>query len=104
MIRRRLVAPMLAAMLLGGCVVPPSSAVLPNPYPPPPPRLAEVRPKAPDSDDVLIWRPGSWEWVGTGYVWQPGDYEVLGNHSNEYFPGHWAFENGSWNWVRSHWL
>jgi hypothetical protein len=104
--RARVSAVVLGLLLsLAACVPPPTVvAPGPNPYPPPPPPQAEVRTLPPVSEAQLVWRMGTWEWVGNGYAWQPGEWEPLGSHSNEYLPGHWAVVNGVWTWERGHWL
>ncbi len=75
-----------------------------NPNPPVPPRREEAVPKPPPSEDLLVWRPGDWEWDGNGYVWRPGEYVKLGSHSNQFMMGHWAVINGTWSWEPGHWL
>jgi hypothetical protein len=53
----------------------------------------------------LIWRPGHWDWNGSGYVWIPGDYEPLEGHGNMYLPGYWAqTPGGGWAWQPAHWM
>ena len=96
---------LLATLLaLGACVPEQTTGPGPNPNPPVPPPQAETRPLPPVSEQQMIWRPGDWEWVGTGYVWQPGDWELLANHSNEFLPGHWEWQGTAWVWVRGHWM
>ncbi len=96
------------AVALPACDTPPEKPVVtgpgPNPYPPVPPPQAETRPLPPVSEDQQVWRMGQWEWVGSGYVWREGEWEKLGNHTNQYLPGHWTTQNGAWVWERGHWL
>jgi hypothetical protein len=101
--------PLLAVALgLAGCVgvsmTSSSPAATGNPYPAVPPPQAEQQPKPPVSEDLLVWQMGEWEWVGNGYVWQPGEWVKLGSHSNQFLPAHWELVNGTWTWVRGHWL
>ena len=86
------------ALLLGGC----ATQSLPFPLPPPP--QAENLPTPPISAAPLIWRPGDWQWTGSGYAWQPGNYEPTGGHSAQWLPGHWEGSNGQYAWVPGHWL
>ena len=93
-------------LALAACEPPKPAAPVPgaNPNPPVPPPQAETMPKPPVSEQQLVWRPGEWEWVGSGYVWQSGDWEPIAGHSNEFLPGHWTQDSGTWGWVRGHWL
>jgi hypothetical protein len=103
----RLPIVLLACLLpLAACTAypPPAIGPGPNPYPPPPPPNAETVPLSPVSETPLVWRIGEWEWVGSGYAWQPGQWEPIGTHSNEFMPGHWSADNGTWTWVRGHWM
>ncbi len=76
----------------------------PLPFPPVPPPQAETRPIPPVSGQALIWRPGDWQWTGSGYAWQPGAYEPITTHSNTWLPGHWEGTSGQYAWVPGHWL
>jgi hypothetical protein len=96
-----------AIVALVACEPPPVPATIgpgANPNPPVPPPQQEARPLPPVSEEPLVWRIGAWEWVGTGYVWRPGEWEPLGTHSNQYLPGHWTVQDGTWAWERGHWL
>lgn len=97
----RLAVPALLATLgLGACVTAPA----PYPFPPVPAPIAETVPLPPVSADPLIWRPGSWDWTGTGYAWSPGRYERRGTHSNQWLPGAWQQTPNGYAWVPGHWL
>ncbi len=74
------------------------------PFPPVPPPQAETRPIPPVAAQPLIWRPGDWQWIGSGYAWQPGGYELAGAHSANWLPGHWEGAGGRYAWVPGHWL
>lgn len=75
------------------------------PFPPVPPPQVETRPIPPVSNQALLWRPGDWQWTGSGYTWQPGAYEPAAGHgSNNWLPGHWEGTNGQYAWVPGHWL
>ena len=81
-----------------------AACTAPQTVPPVPPLQAEIVPRPPVSDVVLIWRPGDWEWTGGGYVWRPGAYEPAGAHSNKWLPGHWEGTGTSYSWMPGHWL
>ena len=98
MIRLAVTTTLLGALLLAGC----ATQSLPFPLPPPP--RAELVPTPPVSATPLLWRPGDWQWTGSGYAWQPGSYEPTGGHSAEWLPGHWEGSNGQYAWVPGHWL
>ena len=88
----------LITVLLAGC------AKQSLPFPLPPPRPADFAPTPPISAVPLIWRPGDWQWTGSGYSWQPGAYEPAGGHSTQWLPGHWEGNNGQYVWVPGNWL
>ena len=96
-----------APLAVGACYrpdAPPPATASAIPYPPVPAPRPEERPLPPVSEDQLVWRMGQWEWVGTGYVWRGGEWEKLGDHTNQYMPGHWTPQGGAWVWERGHWL
>jgi len=87
---------LLAALGLAAC------ATSAPPYPPLPPLQAETRPMPPVSDQAVVWRPGDWQWTGSGYAWQPGRYEAAAGHGTNWLPGHWEGLPGVW--VPGHWV
>ncbi len=95
----RTIPPLVLALALAGCVPAQQYAV-----PPVPPPQVEVMPRPPIADTALIWRPGDWEWTGSGYAWRPGAYEPAGGHSSNWLPGHWEGAGSSYAWVPGHWL
>jgi len=100
----RLALPALVALGLAACVEPPRPMVGANPNPPPPAVRTEVIPKPPVSEAPLIWRPGHWDWAGTGYTWQEGQWIERAGHGTEWQDGYWTRQNGTWSWVPAHWL
>ncbi len=87
------------ALALAACV-PVQQAVAPSiPVAP-----VEIVPRPPVSSVTLVWRPGDWEWTGSGYAWRAGAYEPLDSHGSIWLPGHWEGANGAYAWVRGHWL
>ena len=91
-------------LALASCVAPPPPPSHAGPPPVPPPQ-PEAMGKPPVTTTPLIWRPGHWDWSGSGYVWAPGDFEPSGGHSNMYMPGYWAQSpNGGWAWQPAHWM
>ena len=96
--------PVLAASALTIALGLAACAVDTLPFPPVPPPQAEARPIPPISRQALVWRPGDWQWTGSGYAWQPGSYEPADGHSNNWLPGHWEGASGQYAWVPGHWL
>lgn len=84
------------------------------PYPPVPAPQAETIPTPPVSDQTLVWRPGDWEWNGSGYSWQPGAYVPSNGRAESWVPGHWqagsstyvngVYGAGNYSWVPGHWM
>lgn len=74
------------------------------PFPPVPPPQAETRPLPPISAQALVWRPGDWQWTGSGYTWQPGTYESAAGHGSNWLPGHWEGAGGQYAWVPGRWM
>jgi hypothetical protein len=91
-----------AGLLLTSCVAVDEHAY--NPHPPPPPLLAETIPKPPVTEQLLIWRPGHWDWNGSGYIWSPGQYVPREGHGSLWLEGHWQRSGASDVWVPAHWL
>ena len=100
MVRARAVA-LLAALGLAACA---HTMVGENPTPPPPPPRVERMPKPPISGEPMSWRPGHWEWTGTGYSWQQGEWVSRAGHSDQWLNGHWESQAGTWTWVPGHWM
>lgn len=96
---------LLMALAVAGCVQPPPvNTVSGNPNPPAPPVQSEVIPKPPVSEEPLIWQPGHWDWLGTGYSWRPGEWIKRAGHGTEWQDGYWTNESGRWEWRPAHWL
>jgi hypothetical protein len=101
MIRARAVA-WFVALGLAACETTPYGA---NPNPPPPPPRAEVMPKPPITEEPMSWRPGHWEWTGTGYSWQQGEWVPSAGHSDHWLNGHWQQnKDGTWSWAPGRWM
>jgi len=89
-------AALFGLVLLTGCAdTGPPSAV--------PPLQPEAIPKPPVSGEVLNWRPGHWNWTGSGYTWTPGQYVQAAGHGPNWMPGHWTRYGAGWTWIPAHW-
>lgn len=55
----------------------------------PPPPLNEDVPAPPASRVTQSWRPGYYDWNGSGYDWHPGEWIPLAGHSTEWQDGYW---------------
>ncbi len=100
-------AALLLALGAASCAQPsPASIATANPYPPPPPVRSEVIPKPPVSEAPLIWQPGHWDWVGSGYSWREGEWVQRAGHGTEWQDGYWSNQNptGTWTWLPAHWI
>lgn len=86
------------ASLLAACTQPVS------PPPPVPLPQVETMPLPPISPVELVWRPGSWNWDGSGYRWTPGDYEPRTARTNLWRMGYWAQTPGGWVWQPPGWV
>ena len=84
--------------LLGAC------APLPPDHPPVPPSRAEQVPVPPRSNVTLIWRPGHYDWNGSGYTWIPGEWIDRAGRSSLWQDGYWRQVSGRSVWVPAHWL
>jgi hypothetical protein len=95
---------LLGLLSLAGCAVRAPAQFGANPYPPPPPLREEVIPRPPVTEELLVWQPGHWDWVGSGYTWREGRYVPLAGHGTEFLFGHWSNQSGAWIWMPAHWL
>ncbi len=88
---------------LAGCAGPavPNGA---NPYPPVPAAIADVVPQPPVSQDPLVWRPGHWDWTGSGYAWSNGQWVPAAGHGANWMDGYWTNARGDWTWTPGRWL
>lgn len=87
-----------ACLMLGqGCTVPYAD------HPPVPPALAEDVPAPPRSPITLIWRPGHYDWTGTGYVWVGGEWVDRAGHGSLWQDGYWRRSGPNPVWVPAHW-
>lgn len=86
-------------LLLGGCAVPHGQN-----HPPVPPVLAEDVPAPPRSQVALIWRPGHYDWTGTGYQWRPGAWIDRAGHGSLWQDGYWKRSGYDAVWVPAHWI
>ena len=93
-----------AAALLSGCAGPATTQPAAPPYPPVPPPRTETIPNPPVTATPLLWQPGSWDWIGSGYVWNPGRYVPRDGHSNLFMPGYWRQTPSGYVWQPAHWL
>lgn len=89
----------LILLALAGC-----ARIVDQPAPAVPPLRAETIPLRPATGGPLIWRPGDWQWTGSGYAWTPGAYEPRGTHSDMWLPGHWEGTTGAYRWVPGRWM
>jgi hypothetical protein len=56
------------------------------------------------SSVLLIWRPGHYDWNGTGYVWVGGQWVERAGHETLWQDGYWQRQGVSYVWVPAHWL
>ena len=97
--------PALMTLTLASCMLPPPvNTVSGNPNPPPPAVLAEEISKPPVSEELLIWQPGHWDWLGSGYSWRQGEWIKRVGHGTEWQDGYWNNASGHWEWQPAHWL
>ncbi len=54
--------------------------------------------------EALMWQPGHWDWVGTGYTWREGQWVKRAGHGTEWQDGYWSNRNGTWTWLPAHWM
>ena len=102
--RTRWMIAALAALMLAGCVAP-ARVQFANPYPAPPPPRAEIVPKAPVTEDQVIWQPGHWDWLGNGYEWRAGRWVKAAGHGSAWLQGYWSNSStGTWLWIPAHWV
>lgn len=88
----------LAITLVSACTQPLS------PPPPVPPPQAESMPLPPISATELVWRPGHWNWDGTGYRWIPGQYEPRTSQTVMWRSGYWQQTPNGWAWQPPGWM
>lgn len=89
-------------LALTGCSVQQDVSACPKP----PARKAEVIPKPPISEQVMLWQPGHWDYSGGNYAWAPGQWIPRGNRSGQWFDGYWTRDAAPspCHWVPAHWL
>ena len=90
--------PVLFILALQGC-----TAYVPG-HPPVPPVMSEDVPAPPPSRVALIWRPGHYDWTGTGYVWVSGDWVGRAGHGTLWQDGYWRRTGNSEAWLPAHWI
>ena len=73
-------------------------------HPPVPPNFTEQVPAPPDSQSVLIWRPGHFDWDGRAYAWVRGEWVERGQTSGLWQDGYWRETGRGSVWVPAHWL
>jgi hypothetical protein len=99
--RRPEINPLILAAILtltaAGC----AARVTPPPVPPP---VAETVPKPPVSGQAQVWRPGYYDWNGSGYVWTPGVWVPAQGAGRTWIYGAWVIgPNGGYVWQPAHW-
>ena len=97
MTHRHWPAALFGLILLAGCTDTGGPASVP-------PLRPETIPKPPVSGEVLNWRPGHWNWTGSGYVWTPGQYVPAAGHGPNWLPGHWTQSGSGWTWNPARWV
>ena len=95
---RLLAVALLCTLALQGCG---ASAPV---HPPVPPVLAEDVPAPPDPRVALIWRPGHYDWTGTGYAWVRGEWIERAGHGTLWQDGYWQRTGSTEVWVPAHWI
>lgn len=101
MIRKTLLATMVAASLGVGAIVVPAMAEARD-------VIIRVAPPAPREEVVpaprrgYLWTPGYWDWRGHRHVWVAGTY-VRERRGYRYESPRWTERNGGWVIQRGHW-
>lgn len=85
-----------ALVVLAAC-----SAGFPPPVPDP---MPESIPLPPVSAEPLRWRPGYWNWTGTGYSWVTGEYVPQSKAGTMWMPGQWTRSPSGQVWKPPHWV
>ena len=88
----------LCLFFLEGC------AAFPPGHLPVPPIRAEQVPAPPNSNVVLIWQPGHYDWTGAAYVWVPGSWVDRAGHGTLWQDGYWRQTQRESVWVPAHWI
>ena len=99
---RKLIRPLLAALLMTVGMSAIAAAQPGPPYPGIPP-MREERMPPPPHGPRMVWEPGHWHWNGGSYVWIGGHYARPGRYSSRWVQGHWANRGGRWVWEGAHW-
>lgn len=86
------------ALCLGAC-----TATFPL-HPTVPAPRAEMVPAPPVSPVLLIWRPGHYDWDGTGYAWVAGQWVERAGHGTLWQDGYWQPQGLGSVWVPAHWM
>ncbi len=94
---RGLLAVASVVSLLAACTPPGAPPPVPAPQ-------TEVLPLPPISPVELVWRPGYWNWDGSGYRWVPGEYMPRTPQTQMWRQGFWRQDPGGWTWVPPGWV
>ncbi len=72
--------------------------------PPMPPSQAESMPLPPIAAGEQVWRPGHWNWDGSGYRWMPGEYQPRTASTTMWRSGVWRRDASGWVWQPAGWM
>jgi hypothetical protein len=91
------IPPIATILLLAACATSGGVPAVPAPMP-------ETIPLPPVSAEALRWRPGHWNWTGSGYTWTQGEYVPQAGTGTRWMPGHWTQSSGGRVWNPPHWV
>ena len=97
MIKKLLIAAMLAGSL-GSVTLPATSATIIIQNAPPPPRAERVPPPR----RGYVWAPGYWDWRGHRHVWVKGSW-MRERRGYVYHQPRWEQQDGKWRMDRGSW-
>jgi hypothetical protein len=98
MMKKLLLAAMLAGSL-GTVTLPATSATIIVHNAPPPPRHERV----PAARRGYVWAPGYWDWRGNRHVWVKGNWQRE-RRGYAYHQPRWEQHNGKWQMNRGGWV
>ena len=99
MLKKLLIATLVAASLGGVCTYAPAATNIYVQTAPPEPRSERV----PAVRRGYVWAPGYWDWKGRRHVWVAGHW-VRARQGYAYRPHAWVERDGRWYLERGRWV